>query len=293
MTLYLQALIDGLLVGGVYASIGVGLSLAFGVMRIVNWAHGEFLMVSMYISYYLFTSTHMSPYIIMFISGIIMFLFGYMLQKYIFASLLDRETAREPISVLLFTIGLAMLLTNLILVVIGSNPLTIITNLTGKMWELGGIMFSVTKLLSFIIAVGCTLILYNFLKYTEMGRAIRAVSQNRNVATLMGIDQKKIFKVSFGISCALTGISGAVLLPYFPVSTTIGTTFGFRSFVIVVLGGQGSVIGALLGGLIVGVTEKVGGQLLNDTYAQMLVFIIFVLILLFKPYGLLGEKEKQ
>lgn len=293
MTLYLQALIDGLLIGGVYASIGVGLSLAFGVMRIVNWAHGEFLMVSMYVSYYLYNATQWSPYFIMLITGSILFILGYLLQKYIFSSLLDRETAREPISVLLFTIGLAMLLTNLVLIFVGSNPLTVVTPLTGKMLEVGEVMFSLTKLFSFAIAVGCTMGLYFFLKKTEIGRAIRAVSQNRNVAALMGINQKQIFKISFGISSALVGISGAILIPYFPVSTTIGVTFGFRSFIIVVLGGQGSVIGALLGGLIVGVTEKVGGQLFNDTYAQMMVFIIFIVILLLRPYGLLGEKEKQ
>lgn len=293
MTLYLQALIDGLLIGGVYASIGVGLSLAFGVMRIVNWAHGEFLMVSMYVSYYLYTATQWSPYIIMFITGTILFILGYALQKYIFSSLLDKETAREPISVLLFTIGLAMLLTNLVLIFIGSNPLSVVTPLTGKMLEVGAVMFSVTKLLSFLIAIACTMGLYLFLKKTETGRAIRAVSQNRNVAALMGINQKQMFKIAFGISSALVGISGAILIPYFPVSTAIGVTFGFRSFIIVVLGGQGSVIGALLGGLIVGVTEKVGGQLLNDTYAQMMVFVIFIVILLFRPYGLMGEKEKQ
>lgn len=286
-----QALIDGILIGGVYATMAVGLSLAFGVMRIINWAQGELLMVSMYISYFVFQRLGLNPYLIVFLTGAVMFFVGWFLQKGILGHLLSRTNEREPVSVLLFTAGLGMVLTNLALIVIGSNPLSAVTEYTGKMIEIGSMMISVPKLISFIFAAFFTLGLYLLLQRTEIGRAIRATSQNRNVATLMGIDQKKIYCLAFGISIALVGISGALLLPYYPVSPTVGTTFSFRTFVIVVLGGKGSVIGALLGGLIVGVIEKVCGQMWTDTYAQILVFVIFVGVLLFRPNGLLGEKD--
>lgn len=291
MGVYLQSLIDGLLIGGVYATIAVGLSLAFGVMRIINWAYGELLMISMYVSYVIFSSLGLDPYVIAVITAVIMFGVGYLLQNTIISNILARETAREPVSVLLFTAGLGMFLSNGVLAIVGSAPVSVITKYSGKMLVINDIFISVPKLISFVIALLCTLLLYLFLQKSEMGRAIRATAQNRQVATLMGINQKKIYNIAFGISIALVGVSGALLLPYYTVSYSIGTTFSFKSFIIVVLGGKGSVLGALLDGLIVGVIEKIGGQMFSDTYAQMAVFVVFVLVLLFKPNGLLGEKE--
>jgi len=286
-----QSVIDGLLIGGVYATVAVGLSLAFGVMRIINWAQGELLMISMYVSYFLFDLLGLDPYINMFLVMGLMFAIGYFMQETVISNLLARETVREPISVLLFTSGLGMVLTNAALIVFGSAPKTALTPLSGKMIAVGDMLISLPKIISFSIALCCTIALFFFLQRTETGRAIRAISQNRQVATLMGINQKRVFSIAFGISIALVGLSGALLIPYFPVGTTVGQTFSFRSFVIVVLGGKGSVIGALLGGLIVGVIEKVGGLLFSDTYAQMMVFVIFVIVLLFKPNGLLGQKD--
>ena len=291
MSMYVQALIDGLLVGGVYATIAVGLSLAFGVMRIINWAHGELLMTGMYISYFIFTATGLDPYLIMLLTAVMMFFVGFFLQKGIISNILERETELEPISVLLFTSGLGLFLSNLALMIFGANPLTANTAYTGKSFQIASIYVSVPKLISFTIAIVCTLALYFFLQRSEMGRAIRATAQNRSVATLMGINMKHIYNVAFGIGIALVGLSGALLLPYLPVVPTVGATFSFKSFVIVVLGGQGSVPGALLGGLLVGIIEKLGTQLVSDSAAQMAVFIVFILVLLFKPYGLLGKKD--
>lgn len=291
MNLYLQALIDGLLIGGVYATMAVGLSLAFGVMRIVNWCQGEILMVSMYIAYFVFTYLGLDPYLIVFLTAAIMFAAGWLMQNAIFSNLLARTDEREPISVLLFTAGLGMVLSNAALVLIGSNPLSEVTRYTGQMLEIGPMLVSVPKLISFVFALALTIGLYVLLQRSEIGRAIRATSQNRSVATLMGINQKKIYNLSFGLSLAMVGASGALLIPYYPVSTTVGNTFSFKTFVIVVLGGMGSVPGALLGGLLVGIIEKVIGQLWSDTYAQVLVFVVFIGVLLFKPNGLMGEKD--
>lgn len=165
------------------------------------------------------------------------------------------------------------------------------TTYTGKTMKLNDLIISVPKIISFAIAIAVALGLYIVLQKTEIGRAIRATSQNRAVAKLMGINENKIYCISFGISIALVGISGALLIPYFSIYPTVGQVFSFKSFIIVVLGGKGSVIGALLGGLIVGVIEKIGAQYLSESYAQVLVFLLFILILLFKPTGLLSKEK--
>lgn len=292
MNTILQALISGLLMGGVYASIAVGLSLAFGVMRIINWAHGELLMVSMYISYIIINITNFDPYFVILITGVLMFAVGYLFQSNILNRLLAREESREPISVLLFTAGLGMVLSNLALIVFGANPILVRTVYQGRTFAFNDIIISLPRLISFLIAITATFILYLFLNRTETGRAIRATSQNRGVARLMGINQKKIYCLAFGIGIALVGISGGLLVPFFSIFPLVGQTFSNRSFIIVVLGGKGSISGALLGGLIIGVVEQVAGIMFTDAYAQAIVFVIFVVVLLFKPSGLLGKETE-
>ena len=246
----------------------------------------------MYVSYLVVTFLHIDPYLSMFITGAVMFVFGYVLQKTIFNKLLARDRAREPISVLLFTAGLGMVMSNLALIIFTANPIMTQTAYMGQTLEVGQTIISVSKLISFVIAVCCTMILYFFLLKTETGRALRATSQNRTVARLMGINEKWIFCLAFGIGLGLVGISAALLIPYFPIAPTVGQTFSLRTFIIVVLGGKGSVMGALVGGLIVGVLLSIGGQYLSMSYAEVLVFLVFVGVLLFKPSGLLS-KEKE
>ena len=292
-TMYLQAVIDGLLIGGVYATIAVGLSLAFGVMRIINWAHGELLMVSMYISYFLFTWLGIDPYLIIFLTAAIMFVVGFLLQKLVISNMLAREKSVEPTSVLLFTSGLGLFLSNLALALTSGEYYSAVTEYTGKMMKISKIFISVPKAISFVIAVVCTLALYVFLQKSETGRAIRATSQNRDVAILMGVNMKSIYNIAFGISIAMVGLAGGLLIPYMTLNPNIGSTFGFKAFVIVVLGGYGSVIGALVGGLLVGVIEKVGTLAASDITAQICVFVVFILVVLFRPNGLLGKKVKM
>ena len=287
----LQALIDGLLIGGVYAVIAIGLSLAFGVMRIVNWAHGELLMLSIYISYFIFTWFGIDPYLLMFLTAVLMAGFGYILQRFVISNMLAREKEVEPISVLLFTAGLGVFLSNLALVIFKGNPRTATTVYTGRSIHAGMLYVSVPKLISFVIAMGCTVLLYYFLQKSETGRAIRAASQNRNVVTLMGVNIKRLYNIAFAISVGMVGIAGALLLPYSSVQPTSGTTYSFKSCVIIVLGGPGSVIGALISGLLVGIIEKVGTLYFSDTTAQIAVFAVFVLVLLLRPNGLFGRKQ--
>jgi branched-chain amino acid transport system permease protein len=234
----------------------------------------------------------MDPYLVMFITFALMFGVGYLLQGTVLSNLLAKETAREPISVLLFTAGLGTFLTNVVLSVAGASPLTATTKYSGKMIALSEIFVSVPKLISFAIACASTLTLYFVLMRTEVGRAIRATAQNRDVATLMGINQRRIYNLAFGISIGLVGMAGALLIPFYSVSTTVGVTFSFKAFIIVVLGGKGSVPGALIGGFIVGIIEKMGGVIWSDSVAQLLVFVIFIIVLLFRPNGLMGEKDQ-
>ena len=292
MSLYIQTLIDGLLLGGVYATVAVGLSLCFGVMRVVNWAHGALLMMAMYLTYYLVTLAGIDVYLCCIITGAVMFGVGYFLQKALFYKLIVREKEREPVNVLLFTSGLGTALTSLALILFGGFALQAQTAYTGKSIHLGPYIVSHTKLISFVIAIACTFALFIFLQKTETGRAMRATSQNRTVARLMGINEKKIYCLAMGISQAMVGISAALLISFYPVSNAVGQLFSFKSFLVVVLGGKGSIMGCLLGGLVVGVIEKLFGTLFNDAISQITLFALFVLILLFKPSGILG-KEKE
>lgn len=292
LQLYTQALIDGLLLGGVYATVAVGLSLCFGVMRIVNWAHGALLMMAMYLTYYLVTLFGINVYLCCIITGVVMFGIGYVLQKFLFYKLIVREKDREPVNVLLFTSGLGTALTAIALILFGGFALQAQTPYTGKSFHLGSFIVSQTKLISFVIAIVSTLILFMFVKKTETGRAMSATSQNRTVARLMGINEENIYCLAMGISQAMVGISASLLISFYPVSNSVGVLFSFKSFIIVVLGGKGSIMGCLLGGLVVGIIEKVFGTMFNDSTSQIILFMLFVLILLFRPSGILG-KEKE
>lgn len=291
---YLQAILDGLLQGGVFACVAVGLSLVFGVMRIINWSHGETLMISMYVSFFMYTFLGVHPYICVLINAIIFFGYGFLLQSTALNNLLSREKDREPMSILLFTAGIGMVLTNGALMLFGGNSRSI----SGS-FDLGtidvsglGIVLSLPKLIAFVISIAFTLALFVFLQKTETGRALRATAQNRSVSQLMGINVKKIYGIAMGIGLALVGVAGALLITFFPVTPDVGTVYSLRSFIIVVLGGKGSVPGALLGGLIVGVVETLGAQLTSQSYAQVMLFVLFVLILLFRPAGLLSKESE-
>lgn len=285
-----QTLIDGILVGGVYSTIAIGLSLAFGLMRILNWAHGEFLMAAMYIAFMAVIHLGVDPYLSLLITAPIMFLVGFLLQKMIFNRMLDKDPSREPLSILLFTSGLAIFLSNMAQVVFTSRSIAVNTRYTSTTIKLGEIIVSRPKLISFAIAMAVTLALYIVIQRTEFGRALRATAQNRQVAQLMGINHKLIYALAFGIGLAITGLSGSLLVPNSSVFPTVGNTYGNKCFIIVVLGGKGSIPGCLLGGILIGMIEKFGALLWTEAYAQVVVFVLFILILLFKPSGLLGKE---
>ena len=291
--IYLQSLIDGVLLGGVYSTIAVGLSLAFGVMGIINWAHGEMLMVSMFLSYFLIKALGMDPYLTMFVNVVVMFALGYLLQKYVFSTILKKDKEPQPISVLIATTGIGMILISVGTMLFGSNAMAASTQYTGKTIWVGDIVFSIPRTISFVIAIAATIGLYFLLQKTEVGRALRATAENRHVAKLMGINTDILYNIAFGLSLALVGIAAALLIPNFAVYPKVGGSYALKSFVIVLLGGKGNVIGALVGGFAIGIIERLGAVMWTESYALMLVFILFIIVLLVMPEGIFSFKLRR
>ena len=293
--IYLQALLDGILLGGIYGTVAMGLSLCYGVMGIINWAHGECLMVAMFISYVLIERFGMDPYVTILFNVVIMFAVGYLLQKFLFSSLLKKEIhSREPTSILLSTAGMGMILWNVATMIFSSNTHMAKTRYLGKtIWFLNDkLMLSVPRAISFLIAILVTVALYFFLERTERGRTIRATAQNREIAALMGINVDLTFCLAFGISLALVGVAGSLLVPLFAVYPKVGAVYSIKAFVIIVLGGQGNVRGTLLGGLIVGIVERLAAIVFTESYANVAVFALFIIVLLLKPEGLVSSKKR-
>lgn len=285
-----QSLIDGVLIGGVYAAIGLGLSLAYGVMGVVNWAHGEVLMVSMFISFYLTKFAGFDPYLTAFVNIAVMGAAGFILQKFVFNRLVSRgKTAWRDI--LLFTAGMSLALQALFNMIFGAEVKSANTKYSG-MLKLGEMMISRPKLISFVLAAICCVGLYVFIRRSEMGRALRATSQDRLTAQLMGVNANFVYCVAFAISLGLVGLSGALLTPFYPVSPYVGAAFSFKSFIIVAMGGKGNIPGAMLAGVFIGIIEKIGGTLVGDNLAQIFIFVLFILVLLVKPDGLLVKRKK-
>ncbi len=292
MEIYLQSIINGILIGGVYGGVAVGLSLGFGVMKIVNFAHGSFLMMAMYITFWANELLGIDPYIGVFITATVMFWFGYYFQDLFLKPLFKREYAEvvEPLSVLLFTSGTWIFMDNFALLLFGGRYRGIHSAVYGKTFEIGPFIIDQSWFYAFLATVLMSLVVTFLLNKTDFGRAIRATSQDRDAALLSGIDIYRVYNVTFGLSSAMVGVSGAFILPYYYLYPNVGMVFDIKAFVIVVLGGMGSMPGALVGGFIVGLAESLGGIFLTAIGAQMLYFAIFLLILVFRPIGLLGRE---
>lgn len=292
MEVYLQAIINGILIGGVYGGVAVGLSLCFGVMKIVNFAHGSFLMMAMYLTFWANALLGLDPYIGVLITAVVMFGFGYFFQDLLLKPLFKREYAEvvEPLSVLLFTSGTWIFMDNLATLLFGGKYRGVQCAVSGKTFDLGNFIIDQSWFYAFLVTVVMSLMVTFLLNKTDFGRAIRATSQDRDAALLSGIDIYRVYNYTFGLSSAMVGVSGAFILPYYYLYPNVGTVFDVKAFVIVVLGGMGSMPGALVGGFIVGLAESVGGIYLTAIGAQMLYFAIFILILIFRPIGLLGRE---
>jgi branched-chain amino acid transport system permease protein len=290
--LLIQGALSGLLIGGVYGLIALGLNLVFGTMRVVNFAQGTLLMVAMFMAYWLHVLTGLHPYLTPLVTVPALFGLGFAIQLILVTPLLAREKAREPMSVLLMTLGLALVLENLALMLFRADYKTVQVSQTNAVWFVGDYIVSVSRFWALIALLATVTALWVFLSRTDLGRAIRAVGQDRQVARLLGINDRVIYNYAFGISTAVMGIAAATLLPFYYIHPGVGTSFLLKAFVIVVLGGLGSMPGAALGGLAVGVIEGVIGIWTQAAVAQILLFAVFVGMLFFRPAGLLGVERK-
>jgi branched-chain amino acid transport system permease protein len=287
MTVFLQSLLSGVLVGGVYALIGIGLTLVFGVMRVINFAHGDLLMVGMYLAYYSFRLLGVDPFLSIVIVIPLMFVFGMFLQR----AFIQRVLNALPQNQILLTIGLGLIMSNTVMLIFTSDYKILSTSYSSASVMLGGISVSQPLFVSFIITAGITLVLYWFLIRTNVGQAIRATAQDREAAQLMGVNVRRMGLLAMGIGAALAGTAGALISPTYYIFPQVGGAFTLKAFVIVVLGGMGSIIGATLGGIIIGAVESLAAVYISSGLKELFVYLLFLVVLLVKPSGLLGKSR--
>jgi branched-chain amino acid transport system permease protein len=284
-TAILQLIINGLLLGGIYALISIGLTLIFGVLEIVNFAHGEFLMLAMYAAYFLFQLYGVDPYLSLVIILPLFFLIGVAVQRVTIQPILSAP----PLNQIFMTVGLSMVLQNLALFFWKADYRTVKTSYSSLTLKTAGLMISFPRLVAFVLAMGLIAGLLIFLQKTYTGKAIRALAQERKAAMLMGINVYRTYQIAFGMGIACVGAAGAMLMPVFFVFPSVGTLFVLIAFVVVILGGYNSLTGALVGGLIIGVVEAFSGFFISPHLKEAIYFVIFILILLFRPTGLFGR----
>lgn len=280
----LQAIVNGILLGSIYSLIAVGLSLIWGVMRIINWAHGAMVMLSMYITFFAYSMFGLDPLIALPLVAIIMFIVGYLLQ----IALIERTLNSPWISRLCATFGLMMVLESLALIFWSSNWRAVPVTYSTWTFNISGILISFPRLIAFFIAILMALVLNFFLNHTEIGKAIKATAQDREAAALMGINVNNIYRITFGLGLALTGIAGASLMTFYFVFPKIGFPFALTAYIVCVLGGLGKLNGALLGGLIIGIAQSLTAYFISPEYKMPMAFLIFLVVLYFKPEGIFG-----
>jgi branched-chain amino acid transport system permease protein len=283
--LYLQALLNGVLIGGTYGLMALGLSLIFGVLRIINFAHGNLMVLGMYASYWCFVLVGMDPYLSIVPAAALLFLLGYAVQRYILNPIVD---APEEMS-FLTTLGLGLIIQNLLLMAFGPAFYTIDTSYKLSSIAIGDLSIDVSKVFAFSAALIITAAFFSFLQWSETGRAIRAASNDREAAMLMGIDTKKIYCIAFAIGAATTGGAGVCFSTFIPTSQDVGMLFTLTSFVIVIAGGVGSYPGTLIGGFLIGMVEELGAVMLSGSMKQVVSFGLLMVILFFRPQGLFGR----
>ena len=278
-----QVAVSGILLGGVYALISIGLTLIFGVLRVVNFAHGEFLMIAMYASFWLFHQYGLDPYVSIPVVVVLLFGVGVIAMLLVIRPILRASPSMQIAA----TVGLSTLLQNLALVTLSANYRSVETKLSRMVLSIGPLVMGVSRLVAFLVALAITGLLFLFLQRTYLGKAIRCTAQDRTAALLMGINIDRVYLLTFAIGSALVGVAGALLMQLYPVFPTVGTYFVLAAFVVVVLGGLGNLTGALLGGFIIGLVEAFSGFYVPEL-KEAVYFVVFIIVLLVRPTGLFG-----
>lgn len=283
MTGFINVLVVGLLLGGIYGLVSIGLNLIFGVIRIVNFAQGEFVMLGMYGAYLAYIMIGLDPYVSIFVVVPCLFLFGIVIQRFILQPLQN-----EPMMQVFATFGLMLLLQNLVLAITRGVSYTVPTPLSQVSFGFAGINIGLSRLIAVIAVTIVALGLSWFLKHTLLGKSVRAVTQDRRSARLMGINVEWTYMMTFGVGAALAGLAGTLLSPIYTMSPQIGGNFIVAAFAVVVLGGLGSVWGAFIGGFLIGLIEAMAGYYVNPELKQVAWFLVFIVVLIVRPSGLFG-----
>jgi branched-chain amino acid transport system permease protein len=280
------AVLNGLLTGAVYALVALGLTLIYGVLHIINFAHGALLTAAMFAAYFAFKTLGLDPYLAAFLIAPVFFVFGYAVQRFV----IGPSSHGDDRNMLLVTLGLAVVIENTLLFTFRADTRTIDVPYAFQTIDLGFTFLAVPRLVGFVAVFVVAFALWLIMSLTDTGRAIRAVAKEKLGAELAGIDVAHVYAVTFGLGTACVAIAACLLIPSYYVNPTAGNAFVLVAFTIVVLGGMGSVPGALVGGLVIGVVESLSGLFLGESLGQIGIFLIFIAVLLVKPRGLFGAR---
>lgn len=274
--------------GGIYATVSLGLNVVFGVLRVINFAHGEFVMVGMYLTYLLSTRAGLDPYVAAVVAACALYVLGTLLYRSVFERLMG-----QPLMQTLASFGLLVILQNTALAASRGQFLSMDTSYSRVSLTVGSASLSLPSVIGLAVGVSATLLLAGLLTYTRTGRAMRAVAQDRAAAALMGIDVHRISRLTFGLGSACAGLAGGVLAPAYVVKPAVGGDFILAAFAVVVLGGLGSAPGTLVGGFLVGLVETLAGYYLSSALKEAVWFLVFLLVLLVRPAGFFGRAGSE
>ena len=280
-----QVVVSGILAGGLYALVALGLALIFGVMRVINIAHGPMLMLGAYATFFLYSRFDINPFLTVPLSMAALFVLGMVLQR----TLVFRVVDAPELSSLLLTFGVSIALVNLAQLAFTSD-LRAVEYITGA-WLVGGLALSKPRVIAFAFAAAVTALAFVFLKRTRLGKAIRATSQSREVAMVCGVDVGRIHMLTFGLASALAAAGGSLLAVIVAIQPEMGQVWTFKSFLVIVLGGAGNYPGALLGGMLLGLVEQLASLFLTTQLSEVVAYVLLVLVLLVRPTGLLGGRQ--
>ena len=290
LTTLLQYLITGVLMGGVYALMSVGLALIFGIMKVVNFAQGEFMMLGMFLTYFLYGALGLHPLLGALLTLPPMYLFGLVVHRVLLVHVSGGRTTQEMDAQLILTLGLSLVLTNGVILLFGPTPRGIVTPLATEAFRLGPLFLNQARTYAFCLALIVALGVYVFLQYTDLGKALRAAADEPEAALYMGISVSRMHGIAFALGIALAAVAGGLLATFWPIEPTVGLNFIVLMFVAVVLGGLGSIPGGFFGGLVIGMVQSLSLLVLPLQLQNVGVFVAFLLLLYLRPQGLFGRR---
>lgn len=287
--MFLQILLSGIVMGAIYGLVSMSLSMVYGVMKFTNFAHGALLSLGLYTTLTFVKLLGVDAYISIPFVIALMFVFGYLLGMVIEKMIIKRKSTSGS-NTWLLTVGISWAIINSIQLIFGPDNIMLKGVLSNHTTKIFGTIINTSRIVAAIASVVCFLLVSILMNKFKFGKAMRAISQDMNASRLMGINERKIFRISFGLTAAIAGIAAVLITPFYYINPNTGQVFQLKSFVIVVLGGMGSIPGALVGGLLIGIFEAFASLLLNVTYAQAIIYFMFLVILLVLPKGLMGRE---